>query len=308
MIWTNIKRVARAGFINFWRNGFVSLTSILIMVITLSVITSMIFLLATLGSSLDDLKNKVDVNVYFLTTAAESDILSLQKSLLALPGVAAVQYVSATDTLANFEARHANDQLTLQALSELPGNPLGAVLNVRASDPSLYASIADFLKSDNALSKDHQVIIDKVNYYDNKTAIDNLTRLIHSAERFGVILTFVLAALSIMISFNTIRLAIYTARDEISVMRLVGASNKYIRGPFVVSGIIYGIVAGVITLALFYPITYWIGSAAGSFFGAINVFRYYVENFSQIFLVVMGSGVLLGGASSYLAVRRYLTL
>ena len=308
MLWTNIKRVIRAGFVNFWRNGFVSLSSVLIMTVTLFVIGSVLFLLATLDSSLEDLKSKVDVNIYLTTTVPEADVLDHQQSLQALPEVKKVDYVSRDQALDNFKKRHQNDQATLDALSELSDNPLGAVLNVTAKDPGQYEVIANFLKGDDALSKDRQVIINKVNYEDNKTAIDVLSKIIISAQKLGLTFSVILILISLIITFNTIRLVIYTSRDEISVMRLVGASSKYVRGPFVISGIMYGVVAGIITLIMFYPLTRSLGTATANFFSGINVYHYYIANFSQIFGIIMGSGVILGGLSSYLAVRRYLTI
>lgn len=308
MLWVNIKRVVKTGFLNFWRNGFVSLASVLVMTVTLFVIGSVLFLLATLDGSLTELRNKVDVNVYFLTSAPEEDVLSLQKLLRALPEIKAVEYVSREEALQNFKARHTGDERTLQALEELGTNPFGAVLNVRAKEPSEYEGIANFLKGDSALSSGRQVIVDKVNYYNNKAAIDRLTKIIASAEKLGLAVTIALVALSIIIAFNTIRLTIYVAREEISVMRLVGASRRYIRGPFVVSGILYGVFAALLTLIIFYPLTYWLGSVTENFFSGVNLFRYYLSHFGQFFGIIAGAGVFLGGVSSYLAVRRYLTV
>ena len=265
MLWVNIKRVIKAGFVSFIRNGLVSLSAILVMTVTLFVIGSVIFLLATLDASLKDLKSKVDLNVYFIPTASESDILSVKTTLQGLPEVKDAQYVSSSESLENFKLRHQNDPPTLDALSELSGNPLGAVLNVVAKDPSQYEAIANFLKGDDALSKDQQVIVSKVTYDDNKTAISVLSKIIESSQKLGLAVTMVLVIISILIIFNTVRLAIYTSREEISVMRLVGASSKYVRGPFMIAGVMYGVVAGVITLAIFYPLTRWLGIYTANF-------------------------------------------
>jgi cell division transport system permease protein len=294
--------------VNFWRNGFVSLASILVMTITLSVIGSIIFTSALLVSSLDQIKEKVDINVYFVTNASEGDILAIQKSLKALPEVAEVTYTSREQVLADFKQRHQNDEFTLQALDELSDNPLGAVLNVKATDPSRYADIATFLESKSVSQTDGLPIIDKINYNQNKTAIDKLSQMIDSGQKLGFFLTIILIIISVVITFNTIRLAIYISREEISVMRLVGASSKFIRGPFVIVGIMYGIVAALISIALFYPITYYLGKATQNFFTGLNVFNYYVSNFGQIFAIIIGAGIFIGAASSYLAVRRYLSL
>ena len=145
-MFTSLKRILRSGFVDFWRNSFVSLASVFVITVTLFVIGSLVFLRAVLDSSLTQLKEKVDINVYFVTTAAEEDILGIQTSLEQLPEVAVVEYVSRDQALAKFRERHENDQLTLQALDELNDNPLGAVLNVRAKDPSHYESIARFLE------------------------------------------------------------------------------------------------------------------------------------------------------------------
>jgi len=306
-MWIKIKRVIRSGFYSFWRNGFVSLSSIMVMIVTLFVIGSTIFSGVVLRSTLDQIKSKVDINVYFTTSADEDDIFAMKDSLEKLPEVAPpIVYVSREDALADFRKKHQNDEITLQALDELGENPFGATLNIRAKEPSQYESIAKFLDSNNALSADGEVIIDKVNYYQNKEAIDRLTKVINSANRLGFILTILLIGISILITFNTIRLVIYMSKDEISVMRLVGASTGYIRGPFFVAGSIYGFISAIITLILFYPITIWLGNTTADFFVGLNVFHYYSAHFGQIFLIIVGSGVFIGSVSSYLAVRRYL--
>lgn len=305
---TNLKRIIKSGFFSFFRNGFVSLSSVLVMIVTLSVIGSIVFFGAVLNKSLEEIRNKVDVNVYFVTTAQEADILSIKSSLEKLPDVASVSYVTREQELADFRARHENDAFTLSALDELGENPLGAKLNIRAKEPQQYEGIAAFLRGDNILSKDGSVIVDNINYFKNKDSIDKLSHIIQAANRFGFTFTIVLVVISILITFNTIRLVIFISREEISVMRLVGASTAYIRGPFVVSGIMYGALAGILTLALLYPFTLWLGSLTKDFFIGLNVFDYYISNFGQIFLIVLGSGVCIGAISSYLAVKRYLKM
>jgi len=276
------------------------------MTITLFVIGFIIFLGALFESSLEQIKGKVDVNIYFTTDASEEDIFSLRDSLSALPEVASVSYTSREQALANFRERHKNDYLTIQALDELDENPLGASVGIKAKETSQYESIAKFLEEQSALSKGTYSIIDKINYEQNKIAINKLTKIIDGAEKIGFAVTMFLVLISIIITFNTIRLAIYTSRDEIAVMRLVGASNKYIQGPFMVEGVMYGIFSAAITLALFYPITLWLGDVTDNFFGGINLFEYYISNFTQILLIITVSGVVLGAISSILAVRKYL--
>jgi len=217
-----------------------------------------------------------------------------------------VTYVSGDEALENFIARHENDATTLQAVEELDENPLGAVLNISAVETSQYADVASYLDSDKVLSTTGQQLIEKVNYNQNKVAIERLSSLIGSARTIGGVAMIILILLSILITFNTIRMAIYISREEISVMKLVGASPTYIRGPFIVGGILYGIIAAIITLIAFYPITAWLGKESVNFFIGTNMFDYYVSNFFQIFLVIMAAGIVMGAVSSFFAVRRYL--
>ena len=305
MVFTSLKRIVKGGFTHFTRNAFVSLASVLIMTVTLFTIGGVVFLTAVLGASLDELKGKVDVNVYFQTGAKEADILALAKSLESLPEVRSVEYISREQALENFKTRHEDDELTLQALRELPDNPLGAVLNIRAKEPSQYAGLAQFLESENALGGKPS-IIDEANYYDNKGAIDKLSGIIDSARTVGLGLSLMLVIVSLIIALNTIRLAIYISRDEIGVMRLVGASNAFIRGPFVVSGILYGLAASLITLAAYLPITYYLGNATETFLSGLNLFEYYLGHIGEFILIIVLGGTFLGAAASFFAVRRYL--
>lgn len=303
MFWINTKRIVKSGFVSFWRNGFVSLSSVLIITLTLFSLGGIVFAGALLNSSLEEVKSKVDINVYFVSSAKEDEILALKNKIASLPEVANIEYVSREKALANFKERHVNDEITLQALEELGDNPLGAILNISAKETSQYEGIAKFLDSE---AGENNSFIDKVNYYQNKAAIDTLTRMINGGTKIALGITLALVLISILIALNTIRLAIYIAREEISVMRLVGASNRYIRGPFIIAGVMYGVVSAFITLILLYPATYWIASITSTFFSGFSVFSYYLSNFFELFVLITGVGILLGAISSYLAVRKYL--
>ncbi len=311
-LWTTIKRIARYGFVGFVRNGFVSLSAILMMSIMLFMLVNIMISNAAMSSTLQELTNKVDVTVYFRTDATQDQISQIQKSLQALPEVASATYVSREQALADFRARHQNDQLTIQALDELGGNPLGASLEIRAKQTSQYESIAKYLQTQQDSQSGAGVSIDKVNFYQNKTAIDRLTAIIDTSEKNGIAKTVFLAICALLIVLNTIRLAIYTARDEIGVMNLVGASTWYVRGPFMVAGVLYGIVSSVIVLILLYPILLYhpvligLDPTTELLFGSFNSFAYYTAHFLLFFGVLMGTSIALGALSSYLAVRRYL--
>ncbi|HYE75119.1 MAG TPA: permease-like cell division protein FtsX, partial [Blastocatellia bacterium] len=235
--------------------------------ITLSVITGILLSQAVLANSLAQIESKVDITVYFTTNAPETDIVELKSRIEKLPEVSEVAYVSREEALEDFKAKHANDYLTIQALDEIGENPLGALLNIRAKDPAQYEGVAKFLENASALSSDGSSIVDKINYNQNKVVIDRLTDLINGARKLGFILTLVLVIISVLIMFNTISLTIFFAREEISIMRLVGAENRYIRGPFMVEGIIYGVTAAIFTTLLYIPLTMWLGNNMAGFLG-----------------------------------------
>jgi cell division transport system permease protein len=300
-----LKRIIKGGFLNFKRSGLVSWAAVLVVTITLCVITIIILLQAVLHFSLNQIKDKVDVTIYFTTSAPENKILALKSSLEQLPEVATVSYTGADEALKIFRDRHSGDYPTIQALDEIGTNPLGSYLNVKAKEVSQYESIANFLKSDDALVLGSSSIVDKVNYYQNKSVIDKLNAIISGAQKLGFLVTLLFVIISIIITFNTIRLTIFISKEEIGVMRLVGASKMHVRGPFMIEGAIYGLVATLITLILFWPATAWLGAKMTDFLG-INMYDYYISNFFQIFTILLLSGIGLGIISSFLAVRKYL--
>lgn len=311
-LWTTFKRIARYGFVGFVRNGFVSLSAILMMTIMSFMLVNIMISNAAMTATLQDLTNKVDVTVYFRTDATQDQVEQIQKSLQALPEVASIAYMSREQALADFRERHKNDQLTIQALDELGTNPLGASIEVRAKQTSQYEGIAKYLQAQQDSQAGAGAAIDKVNFYQNKTAIDRLTKIIDTSEKNGIAKTVFLGICALLIVLNTIRLAIYTARDEIGVMNLVGAGRWYVRGPFMVAGVLYGIVSSVVVLIMLYPILLYhpvligLDPTTELLFGSFNSFAYYTAHFLLFFLVLTGTGIALGALSSYLAVRRYL--
>jgi len=294
----------RAGVLNFVRNGMVSLASILIMTITLSVITGIVLFEHVLDTTLANVETKVDVSVYFVPGVDESRINSLKDKIDALPQVANTEYIKEKQALDDFRTRHQNDQTTLQALDELDSNPIGAMLNISAKDISQYESISKFFNDGTTLDAGTQSIIDHISY--NKNEIDIINSILHKGRTLGFAIVLVMMILSVIITFNTIRLAIYFSREEISVMRLVGGSRAQVHGPFFVEGALYGIVASIATLILFIPITFWFGRNMTDFFGGINLFSYYMSHILEFLVIVVVFGVGLGALSSALASRKYL--
>lgn len=316
MIFTTFKRITRTGFVNFWRNGFLSFAAIVVITLSLSAFGMLIFASAFGRSLITDVKDKVDINVYFILEAPEKDILTLKKDVEKLPEVSKVEYISRDLAFTQFKEKWKTNALIMQGLDEIGNNPFPASLNIKADNPGQYASIATFLETKGPVSSDGTQIIEKINYQQNKLIIDRLGRIIPAVEKSGTIIAIILLIVAVIVVWNTIRLIVFTAKDEISVMKLVGASNIYIRGPLVISGIMYGIVSGIITLIFMASLAYWSDALVLRFAGVqvaadfelvVNVLsKYFIQNFGQIFVLIIGAGIILGGVSSYIAARRYL--
>jgi cell division transport system permease protein len=316
MVFTTLKRITRTGFVNFWRNGFLSFAAIVVITLSLCAFGIIIFTGAFGRALIADVKDKVDINVYFSLSAPEDDILNLRKDIAALPEVASTTYVSRDDALASFRTKWKDNTLIMQGLDEIGSNPFPASLNIKAKDPGQYGSIATYLANKNPQDSNGTPLIEKINYQQNKLIIDRLSRIIPAVEKTGTIVALILVIVACIVVFNTIRLVIFTAKDEISVMKLVGASNIYVRGPLVVSGVMYGIMSAIITLVLMAAFARWSDTVLLRFAGVeiasdfqlvVNVLStYFMQNFPQILIIILGAGVILGGVSSYIAARRYL--
>jgi len=285
----------------------VSISSVLMMTVTLFFIISLLLCSFLFSITLDRVKGEIDINVYAFTTAFPEEVLELKQELEFLPEVASIEYISREQALSNFKDRHRNDEQTLQALNELEENPLGAVLNIKAKEIGQYAGIAEFLESKATLVGEEAGIVEKVNYSQNKLIIDRLSKIIDAINKFGIALAILLIIVSIFITFSTIRLAIFISREEIKVMRLVGANNSYIRGPFIFEGVLYGITSSVIATILFYPILFWVNPFMEKIF-VIDVISYYSSHLLMFFGVSLLVGLLFGTISSALAVRKYLKI
>jgi cell division transport system permease protein len=316
MIFTTFKRITRTGFVNFWRNGFLSFSAIVMITLSLCAVGAIIFSGAFGKALIADVEDKVDINVYFSLSANENDILALQKEVKALPEVKETTYLSRDKALEAFKKKWEDNTLIMQGLEEIGENPFPASLNIKAKNPGQYGSISTFLQNKNPTDSSGTPIISKINYQENKLIIDRLSRIIPAIRKSGSVVAIILILIAIIAVWNTIRLITFTARDEIAVMKLVGASNIYVRGPLVISGVMYGVIGAIITLLIMAGFAYWSDMAILKFAGVevasdfslvVNVFStYFTQNFTEIFAVIVGFGVLLGGLSSYVAARRYL--
>ncbi|MFH1347010.1 MAG: permease-like cell division protein FtsX [Spirochaetota bacterium] len=298
---TNLLRIIKYGFLAFKRNGWLSTATLSIIVLALLVFEGLMIFNVLTKTALDSLKDKIDISIYFKIDAPEDDILNIQKSLGTLTEVKSVDYISRDRALEIFKEKHKDDAAISQSLEELNTNPLLASLNIKANDPSEYAIIADYL--DRA---DFKTMFEKVTYAQNAVVIDRLNKIISVAEKGGFVLIIFLTFIAILVTFNTIRLAIYSSREEIGIMRLVGASNPFIRGPYIVEGIIYGFLAAVLSIALAAPIIYFSSPYINVFITEMDLWKYFTSNFFGALFYQSLFGIGLGVVSSIIAVRKYL--
>lgn len=298
-----LSRIVKYGWQAFLRNGWLSLSTISIMILAALVFEGLILFNVAGKTALTSIQNKIDISVYFKSGVDEDTILNIKRSLEGLEEVKSVEYISREQALEEFKARHEGEETITQTLAELDENPLLASLNIKANDPSEYASIASYLENENLGN-----VVEKVTYAQNQVVIDRLVGLIETMKKGGITLTVFLAFLAVTVTFNTIRLAIFSNREQISIMRLVGASNIFIRGPYVVEGIIYGIIAGVIGFLILIPVINFLSPHAGRFIPELVLSEYFRSSFFSLLLYQLLFCVALGIVSSIIATRRYLQL
>jgi cell division transport system permease protein len=244
-----LKRIIRSGFKTFLRNGLLSASSILVMTIAMVTMIAIFFATVLIQASISQLESKVDINIYFKSEAPIDKVLEFKKLIEVLPQVDTekTNYISKEESLEKFKEKHKDNPTILEALNIVSDNPLGAVLNIKSKEISQYSGISEFIEGDN-ITKKYGSIIENLNYNQNKTAIEKLNILISYTYKIGMVVSLILILVSIIVTFNTMRLIIYTFKEEISIMRLVGASKFFARGPFVVEGILYGIISAIFAL------------------------------------------------------------
>lgn len=300
---TLLARIITYGWQNFWRGKLLSVATLIIIVLALIVFESLIIFSIVTKTSIAVLREKIDISVYFKPATPEEEVLKIKKTIEDLPEVETVEYVSREKALAIFKEKHKNDPTINQALDELNENPLSALINIKAKNPSQYAQIADHLDNN-----EWRPLIKKITYRQNQVVIDRLGKIIDIGNRLGLIITIILALTAIIVTFNTVSLAIYSNRDEIGIMRLVGAPNHFISGPYVVEGIIYGVLGALLSILIFWPAIYWGGPYFAYVIPDLNLRAYFIENLWRLIGYQLLFGIGLGVISSNLAIQKYLKI
>lgn len=300
---TILSRIIKYGFVGFWRNGWLSAATIAIIFLVLVGFGCLLIFSSITNIFISDIQNKIDISVYFKADAPEDEILKIKKALESLAEVKSIEYISRDEALKIFKLQHQNDDTVSQALEELSVNPLSASLNIRARELKDYSVIASYLGKD-----DFKNFISKVSYTQNVNVIDRLKRIKGIVEQGGFVLIVFISFIAALIIFNTIRLAIYSNRDEIGIMRLVGGSNFFIRGPYLIEGALYGLISGVLSVGIISFLAYYAAPYLKIFVPDVNGWSYYTSRFFSFFGYQLVFGVGLGIISSYIAVRKYLKI
>lgn len=301
-------RIVRTGIVNFFRNASLAIAAMAVMVVTLTIILLSLVVNTTLSGTIQQITDKIDVSVYLKDDVSEGDRQTLTQKLRALPNVKDTSYLSKEDALEAYKEENADNPELLLAINQTD-NPLPATIRVKPVDLDRVAEIQRFLDK-----SDVKVLLSPETPYsysdDRKEAIDNISHAANVLQQVGIAGVILFAVISVLIIFNTIQMAIFNRRDEISIMRLLGANTWYIRGPFVVESVIYGIVSAVISVLLIHSLfAASSGALQASSLGLLDIgyaHDYFTSHFILLLALQLAIGIGIGASSSIIATRRYL--
>lgn len=298
---TTLSRLIKYGGQIFWRQRLLSVATMVVILLALLLFEGLIISGVVASTAINSIQDKIDISIYFKSNASEDEMLRVKSSLERMTEVSAVEYVSRDKALEMFRQRHKSDETISRAVESLKENPLSASLNIKAKDPSKYSVIANYLNN-NVQGE----LVENITYNQNQVVIDRLASVIQVSRQAGLLAALFLTIVAILVAFNTILLGIYSNRDEISIMRLVGASNIYVRGPFVIMGVIYGVITAIISVLLAMPVIWFASPYVQLFIPAMDLREYFTTHFFLIFLYQLLFGIGIGVISSFIAIRRYL--
>lgn len=294
-------RIIKFSFQDIFRNIWLSIVTVTILILALFSINMLLVVRVISQASVGAVKDKIDVSVFIKADTSEEKIINLKQQLENLDGVKKVDYISQAQALEIFRQKYQNNSNIIQALQELGTNPLTATLIIKPKD----TSNSDILIND--LNKINDDIIESKDFTDHKLILERINNITKKVSDAGMILSSIFVFISILVVYNAIRVAIYTHRKEIAIMRLVGASTSFIYMPFLLSGLIYALVGILAIVALFYPFLSLLQPYLEAFFidYQINIIQYYNSNFIYIFGLQLAGAALINIIASFIAVRKY---
>ena len=296
-----LKRIIKTALNSLRRNSWLSIASTLIMIITLIVISVFVSLSVITNRVTEALKDRIDMAAYINDSVTQDQIYSLQKIISSRTDVEQVIYVSKEEAMQRWQERN-RDNPKIRDVVTAENNPLPRSLEIKTKNPENLEKIAKMLES-----QDYAPLIKELSYRKNKEIINRLIRLTNFIRIFGWSLSAVFILISILVIYNTVRLTIFARSEEIAIMKLVGATDWYIRGPFIVEGISYGIIATVIASIILYFAFSIIMPVARNYLGGFDLGDGYLGvSFGLVVLLQLAVGIVLGTACSILAVKKHL--
>jgi len=299
-------RIVHTGVVNFMRNLSLAVAAIAVMVVTLTIVLFSVITNATFTNTIAQITDKIDISVFLSDSDTTAQTNQLIKELKALPNVKSVTYLDKSQALKAYQQQNAGNQQLLTAINSTT-NPLPATILIKPIDLNKIQDIKNYLsKSDVA-----KLQSDQPSYSgDRKAAIDKITHATNVLREMGIFTVIVFTIICALIIFNTIQMAIFNRRDEIRIMRLLGASTSYIRGPFVVESIIYGVLAAVFSILIINSAFLASSNALqATSLGLLDInyaSTWFGGHFLQLLGMQLAIGILLGAVSSMIATRRYL--
>ena len=299
----SIIRIFKLAAKDFWRNVWLSFVTISILCLAFISLNILLALNLLTNNAIHAVENRIDVSVYLIPEVSDDVIKTVRSYLTSLPGVKEIQVVSADQALALFRERHANNQIIEKSLETIEKNPLGPTLSVKARSPEEYPAIMKALENPTFA----QYIAEK-NYDDHRVVIERISAVSTKIQRGAMAVSLVFLLIAIMIVFNSVRIAIYSHREEIGIMKLVGASNAFVRMPFMVEGVYYSVFALLLAAAIILPGIRFISPFLVSFFqnSQVDLLVYYQTHWLVIFGLQFVGGVFLTTFAAAIAVGKYL--
>jgi cell division transport system permease protein len=294
-------RIIKFSFQDIARNIWLSIVTVTILLIALFSINTLLTVRAVSDNAVNAVKEKIDISLYLRPEAPEREILSLQERISGLPEVKSVHYTSKQSALDSFRSRYSDNQEILQALRELGANPLSPSLSIVPADLNNATNLINILRQ---LDSN---IIESRDFSDNSIIVTKIQNITQRINEIGLIIIVIFVLTSLLVVYNSIRVAVYTHKKEIEIMRLVGASNFFIYMPFLFSAFIYALVSTMIMIAIFYPFLTLFQPYLEVFLAGynVNLLNYFVYNFWPIFGAQFGIIFFITLVASFYAVRKY---
>jgi cell division transport system permease protein len=295
-----LKRTIKYGLKTITRDGEIFLTSVSILFIAISLISFLFIFRKTSQFLISSLKEKADISVYFKEDTPEEEILKIKEEISKNPEFK-VDFVSKEEALKEFKRRHKENPTLMEALKEIGENPFLASLSIKTKEPVKYEELLSFLR-------EKEEIIEKIDYSERKPLIERIFSLSRNLEKGGILISLILVLISVFVVFNTTRLSINNFKEEISIQKLVGASNWFIRGQFLVQGLFAGILSALFSLLTVFLTSYFLSPKLSVLFEGFNLFEIFSSNLGILILIQFFAGILLGTIPTIIAIRRFLKI